>query len=170
MYCVGHKTIYLWGLGLSAVLFMVVGGLGVQQLHSSASGLSWTIGGLLLADTFLADLTVLPLSFSLCAEIPSGLLRTKSYVLARIAYFIINIASAVVTPYMLNPSAWDWGAKTGFLWGGLCVFGFLFTFFYVPEPKDLTVAELDALFERKISARKFQTVKVDFSEIVEGVS
>jgi SP family general alpha glucoside:H+ symporter-like MFS transporter len=35
----------------------------------------------------------------------------------------------------------------------------------IPEPKDRTTAELDLLFERKVSARKFSTAQVQLSEV-----
>lgn len=45
----------------------------------------------------------------------------------------------------------------------------MYTYFRVPEPAGRTFAELDILFERRISARKFTKTKVDaFEETVEG--
>lgn len=35
------------------------------------------------------------------------------------------------------------------------------TYFRLPEPKGLTYAELDVLFENKVSARKFRKVDAD---------
>lgn len=29
---------------------------------------------------------------------------------------IVGIITAVLTPYMLNPGAWDWSNFTGFFW------------------------------------------------------
>lgn len=29
---------------------------------------------------------------------------------------IIGIINSVLTPYMLNPTAWDWGNYAGFFW------------------------------------------------------
>ena len=43
-----------------------------------------------------------------------------------------------------------------------------YTYFRVPEPKGRTFAELDLLFERGVSARKFATTEVDvFDETVD---
>jgi SP family general alpha glucoside:H+ symporter-like MFS transporter len=47
----------------------------------------------------------------------------------------------------------------------LCI---IYTFFRLPEPSGRTFAELDVLFERGISARKFASTEVDvFHETVE---
>lgn len=44
----------------------------------------------------------------------------------------------------------------------------IYTYFRLPEPMGRTFAELDMLFERRVSARKFATTDVDvFDETVE---
>jgi SP family general alpha glucoside:H+ symporter-like MFS transporter len=62
---------------------------------------------------------------------------------------------------MLNPDAWNWKGKTGFFWRSLCFCCVVWTFFRLPEPKGRTFGELDVLFERGISARKFSSSIVD---------
>lgn len=62
---------------------------------------------------------------------------------------------------MLNPSAWNWGPKSGYLWAGTSVLGIVWTYFRLPEPKGRTYGELDILFEDRIPARKFASTKVD---------
>lgn len=62
---------------------------------------------------------------------------------------------------MLNPSQWDLGAKTGFLWGPICLLCFVWAYFRLPEFKGRSYYELDILFERKISARKFSSTTVE---------
>jgi SP family general alpha glucoside:H+ symporter-like MFS transporter len=62
---------------------------------------------------------------------------------------------------MLNPTAWNWKAKSGFFWAGLCFLCAVWTYFRLPEPKGRTYGELDILFENKISARKFKSTAVE---------
>ena len=45
--------------------------------------------------------------------------------------------------------------------GGICFLCIIYAYFRIPEPSGRTFAELDLLFERGISARKFATTKVD---------
>jgi SP family general alpha glucoside:H+ symporter-like MFS transporter len=97
---------------------------------------------------------------------------------------------------MLNPGAWNWGNFTGFFWvsfsnqplaawtqfddlhhsltftqAGICFLCIIYTYFRVPEPQGRSFAELDLLFERGVSARKFATTNVDvFDETVDGVT
>lgn len=42
--------------------------------------------------------------------------------------------------------------------GFLCI---IYTYFRVPEPRGRSFAELDLLFERKVSARNFASTRVD---------
>lgn len=77
---------------------------------------------------------------------------------------IVGIVNNVLTPYMLNPSAWNWQNYTGFFWGGICFMCCVYTYFRVPEPRGRTYAELDMLFEKKVSARKFESTTVDVFE------
>jgi MFS transporter, SP family, general alpha glucoside:H+ symporter len=57
----------------------------------------------------------------------------------------------------------------GFFWAGAAFLSIIYTYFRVPEPAGRTFAELDILFERGVSARKFKSTPVDaFDETVEG--
>jgi SP family general alpha glucoside:H+ symporter-like MFS transporter len=64
----------------------------------------------------------------------------------------------------VNPSAWNWGNYTGFFWAGLCALCCIYVYFRLPEPSGRSFAEMDLLFERKVSARKFATTHVDVFE------
>ena len=72
---------------------------------------------------------------------------------------IVAIICGVLTPYMLNPTAWNWGSKAGFFWGSFCVVATIWTWFRLPEGKNRTYAELDVLFEKRVPARKFKNYK-----------
>jgi MFS transporter, SP family, general alpha glucoside:H+ symporter len=164
----GRRTIYLWNLVLMLVIMVVVGALGVPQAESSKPAYAWAIGSLLLISSFIYNCSIGPLTNTLCSEIPSSLLRSKSIVLARWAYIVTTIVANTLTPYQLNPTAWNWSAKTGFFWAGGCLISTIFTYFYVPEPKDRTTAELDILFERKVPSRHFSKTPVNLTEAIYG--
>ncbi|KAK9244375.1 general substrate transporter [Lipomyces tetrasporus] len=155
----GRRTLYLTGMGIMFVLLLIIGGL--SFVPSSNTGAGWAIGSMLLVFTLVYDCTVGPVCYSLVAEIPSTRLRSKSIVLARDTYNIGCIVNNIITPYMLNPTAWNWKAKTAFFWAGVNGMLIVWTFFRLPEPKGLAYSELDVLFERKVSARKFRTTAVD---------
>ncbi|KFZ06821.1 hypothetical protein V501_07041 [Pseudogymnoascus sp. VKM F-4519 (FW-2642)] len=153
---VGRRTIYIYGLSILTVLLLLIG----LASFSNSTATPWAIGSLLLAYTFIYDTTVGPICYSLVSEMPSTRLKTKSIVLARCAYNIFGIVNGVITPYMLNPTAWNWKGKSGFFWAGLCFFCSVWSYFRLPEPKGRTYGELDDLFARGISARNFKGTAV----------
>ena len=44
---------------------------------------------------------------------------------------------------------------------GICFLCIIYTYFRVPEPAGRTFAEIDVLFEKGVSARKFATTDID---------
>lgn len=150
------------------VLLVLVGIFGVIRSYHPQAPYAYAIGSLLIISSFVYNCSIGPLTNTLCSEIPSSILRSKSIVLARWCYAVTTIIAGVLTPYQLNPTAWNWGAKTGFFWAGSCLLSVLFAYFFVPEPKDRTTAELDILFEKGVSARHFATTAVNLPDALYG--
>jgi MFS transporter, SP family, general alpha glucoside:H+ symporter len=159
---VGRRTLFLWGLYINTAIYFVIGGLGIPQ---GRSDLSWAIASLLVVNGFVCYVCIIPVIFVLAPEIPSTLLRSKSVPVGRFVYSVVNIAASILVSYQLNPSAWAWGAKSGFFWGVCAVFGVIITYFILPEIKDRTIAEIDLLFEKTVPARKFAKTQVNASEV-----
>jgi SP family general alpha glucoside:H+ symporter-like MFS transporter len=159
----GRRTLYFGGQAILLAILLVIGFTSLAGDSNSAA--SWAIGSMLLIYTFVYDSTVGPVCYSLVAELTSTRLRTKSVVLARNMYNITGISTNILTPRMLNPTAWNWGAKSAFFWAGTCFLCALWTFFRLPEPKGRTYGELDVLFERRIPARKFGKTVVSPDEV-----
>ncbi|KAI2778524.1 sugar transporter [Daldinia loculata] len=163
---IGRRTLYLYGLAGLFIMLLILGFLGLAPDRDAAS---LATGSIMLVWALCYQLTVGTVCYSLVAEISTRRLQIKTVVLGRILYNIVGIICGVLTPYMLNPSAWDWGNYAGFFWAGSCFLCFVYSYFRVPEPAGRTFAELDLLFEKKVSARKFASTNVDvFAEHVEG--
>ncbi|KAI1079788.1 putative MFS alpha-glucoside transporter [Whalleya microplaca] len=163
---IGRRTLYLYGLAALFTMLMILGFLGLASDRDAAS---LATGSIMLVWALCYQLTVGTVCYSLVAEISTRRLQIKTVVLGRMLYNVVSIICGVLTPYMINPSAWDWGNYAGFFWAGSCFLCFVYTYFRVPEPTGRTFAELDLLFENNISARKFSSTKVDvFAEHVES--
>lgn len=156
---VGRRTIYLYGLIVLFILLLITGFVGFAPASNKAA--PWVVGVMLLLMTLVYDLTVGPVCYCLVAEISSVRLRSKTIVLARAAYNIVGIFNNIVTPRMLVVTAWDWRAKAALFWAGSCALIIVWTYFRLPEPKGRTYAELDVLFERRVSARDFSKTSTD---------
>jgi SP family general alpha glucoside:H+ symporter-like MFS transporter len=115
----------------------------------------------LLFYTLVYDLTVGSICYSLVAQLSSTRLRSKTIVLAGNCFTISALVTNTLVPRMLNPSAWNWGAKIGYFWAGPCLLCFIWVFSCLPEPKDRSYTALNVLFEQGVSARKFSSTFVD---------
>lgn len=161
----GRRTIHFSGLCMQLILLVIVGSLS----FGPGTSYIWAIGAMLIIFTFVYDFTVGPVTYSLISELSSTRLKAKTIVLARAAYNASNIFVNVMTNYQLSDTAWNWGAKSAYFWAGTAFISAVWVFFRLPEPKGRTYAELDVLFEKKVSARKFASTKVDvFSHPVGG--
>ena len=160
MRVVGRRKLYLAGLLVSLIIMVVTGGVATRGDDAATQ---WIVGTMLILLTFVYDTTIGPVCYTLVAEIPSTRLRIKTVVLARVSYNLASIVANVLTPRMLNPTAWNWKGKACFLWAGTCLLMLIWAYFRLPEPKGLTYLELDILFEKKASARKFRQFQVNLA-------
>ncbi|KAJ5825036.1 Major facilitator superfamily domain general substrate transporter [Penicillium robsamsonii] len=165
---IGRRTLYLYGLCGLCTMLLIMGFLGlVPKTHKDQASLA--TGSMMLIWALFYQLTVGTVCFSLVAELSTRRLQIKTVVLGRNLYNIVAIICGVLTPYMLNPGAWNWGNYAGFFWGGICFLCIIYTYFRVPEPRGRSFAELDLLFERGVSARKFASTQVDvFDETIDS--
>ena len=146
---IGRRTLYLYGQYMMLVILILIGGLSIP---ATSSALGYASGALILVYTFVYDLTVGPVCYSLVAEIPSTRLRIKTVVLARNLYNLGGIFVNIIQPRMLNPTAWNWKGKTAFFWAGFCALSIVWTYFRLPEPKVCFTALLDNPPAKRVSS------------------
>ncbi|BEI90853.1 uncharacterized protein CcaverHIS019_0309230 [Cutaneotrichosporon cavernicola] len=161
---IGRRRLYVGGLACLCVALFVMGFLGLVPKAHRDSGAMAT-GAMMIIWAACYQLTVGSVCYSLVAELSTRRLQIKTVVIGRMAYNIIAIICNILTPYMLNESAWNWGNFAGFFWGGSCFLSLVYAYFRIPEPRGRTFAEIDVLFERKVPARKFESTKVDPFEV-----
>ena len=105
----------------------------------------------------VGGLGIWPCSYVIGAETSSLHLRAKAQ---GIGWFTAGASSAIfgfTLPFAFNVDQGNLSAKTGFIYTGLCSIALVVTFYYVPEMKGRTPAEIDRMFELEIPARKFET-------------
>jgi SP family general alpha glucoside:H+ symporter-like MFS transporter len=104
-----------------------------------------------------------PTCFTIVGETPSGRVRAQTVVLGRAIYVVGQIIIQQLNPRMINSTgdAWDWGARAGLFYFGLCCIWAVWIWFFLPETMNRSFAELDYLFKKKTPARKFKTAPID---------
>ncbi|KAF4420962.1 General alpha-glucoside permease [Colletotrichum fructicola] len=154
---VGRATLYMSGLTFLFFCNIVIGGLGFTKDAKAQIA----IGVILVVSTLVNMVTVGPVCYPIVAETPSGRLRYKTIVIGRFVYNVTGIVEHTLTPRMISPIGWNWGAKAGLFYAGTNLVCNTWCYFRLPETKDRTFGELDILFENKIPARKFKYTTVD---------
>lgn len=163
---IGRRALYVWGLGILALIMLVVA---IMASVSLSKGSSFGQAGLVLVWLLSYYLTVGPVCYAIIAEIPASNVRNKSICLSRISYYFSQVIGNVIYPYMINPTEANWHGKTGYFFAGTGLIFFVWAFIRLPETKDRTFEELDILFANKVKAREFRSYIVDpYSETIEG--
>lgn len=65
---------------------------------------------------------------------------------------------------MLNPTGGNLAGKSGYVWFGTATACLIVAYFQLPEMRGRSYRELDILFHRRASARKFSCTEVDLGE------
>ncbi|KAK4553811.1 hypothetical protein LTR86_008986 [Recurvomyces mirabilis] len=159
----GRATIYMSGnLGMM-MLLVVIGGLA----FSSSQHAQVAIAILFVVSTLINLISTGPGCYPIVAETPSGRLRYKTIAIGRVVYNLTGIVQSCLTPRMVSPVGWGWGAKTALFYAGTNLICNIWCWFRLPETKDRTFGEIDLLFENRVPARKFVSTSVDqFSDHV----
>jgi SP family general alpha glucoside:H+ symporter-like MFS transporter len=111
-----------------ALVLFVIGGLGfVKPTYSGYQSTVYAIGSLLIALDFIYNATLGPKCCTLIGEISSTRLS--------LAYQIMNIICGIIVPRMLSPISWNWGTKSGVLWGARAMFSTIYCYSRLPETK-----------------------------------
>ncbi|OBT53462.1 hypothetical protein VE04_06246 [Pseudogymnoascus sp. 24MN13] len=169
---VGMPTDMIYNMNVGATCMAFVGTLvswfgimpyfGRRKIYmGNVIAVGYTQSALCLVWTFTFQLSIGQLGWAIRAEVGSTCLRQKTICLARNAYYIADVVGGVLQPYFMNPTEWNLKGYTGFIWGPTCFILAVWAYFRLPETKGRTFDELDVLFGKRISARKFASYKVD---------
>lgn len=149
---VGRRKIYMYGMGSLTALLLLIGFL---SLAGSIKSVAIFQASLTLAWAFVYHLSIGQLGWAIPAEVGSTRLRQKTVCLGRIAFYIVNIFSKIVEPFLINPTKLNLKGYTGLFWAITALLTTIWCFYRLPETKDRTFEDLDILFERKVPTRKF---------------
>ena len=162
---IGRRSLYLYGCATMGCCLLIMGGVSTI----GTAGANWAVGGMLLGWSVCYQFTIGTVCFSLITEMPSRRLLIKTVNIGRASYNLAHICLDSFTPFMINPSAWNWGGLTAFFWAGFNVICCIWIFFRLPEPSGLTYAELDKLFDERVPARQFKKTHVDVFALAEQI-
>jgi SP family general alpha glucoside:H+ symporter-like MFS transporter len=157
----GRRDIYNVGLGLLAVLMILVGIIDCLPNYANRPGLAWAQAGLLLFWNFTFDFSIGPVCYVYISEVSATKVRAKTIAVATAVQAVAAIVTTVAIPYMINPDQANMRGKIGFFFGGLSALSLIWSYFRVPETKDRSYEELDIMFARNIKTREFKYYHID---------
>ncbi|RSH91961.1 hypothetical protein EHS25_009331 [Saitozyma podzolica] len=152
----GRRPLFFWGMiGCAAVNLAV----GFSSLANTQAA-RWSEAAFTIIYNFVYQVGIGPLGYVIFAEVGSAKLRSKTVGIGIFVNSLCGMIANIVIPYLVNPDEANLGGKVGFIFGGLGLIGSVWAWVYIPETKYRTVDELDALFEARISPRKFHKTDV----------
>ncbi|KAI0951244.1 hypothetical protein AcW1_008337 [Taiwanofungus camphoratus] len=158
----GRRFIFNWTMFALTIVLLLIGFLAIP---TNNQGARWAIAVFTLVYNFIYQTGIGPLGYVIYSEVPSAKLRSKTVGIGILTNSLCTMVTTIVIPYLVNPDEANLGGKVGFIFGGLSAFGTIWAWFYIPETKNRTVDEIDMLFERGVSPRKFASHKFGEEEI-----
>lgn len=148
---------YLTGIALMGLFMLIIGIIGTINTDKQAIA----IGVMLVIIRITFKVTLGPACYTIVAETPSSRVRGQSMVIGRAGYVAGGIIMNQLKPRMLNADGWGWGAKSGYFFLGFDIAFFIYLFFYLPETRNRTTAEIEYLFQKRVPCRKFKKYEID---------
>ncbi|KAK8087744.1 hypothetical protein PG997_002705 [Apiospora hydei] len=116
---------------------------------------AWLAVALMLSVILVCGVGVWPASYAIAGETSALLLRSPTQGLGGVMEHLLSAVMAIVLPYIYNSDAGNLGAKTAFVYTGLCAFALAATWLCVPELKGRSMMHIDHMFEMKLPTRQF---------------
>lgn len=157
----GRRSTSLVGMSILTLLLFLIGILDI--LPATRAGKTAPVYGqvtCIIIFAFIYLSTIGPIGFALFAEISSPRLRSRTVALGIVVQNLFGVLMNIVVPLLINPDAANLKGKIGFIFGGTSAASVIWIFFRIPETAHRSFEELDWLFERRVSARKFKRVGI----------
>ncbi|KAH7347300.1 general substrate transporter [Plectosphaerella cucumerina] len=157
---IGRRPLALATFTIIFAIDLTVGVLGFFD-YTNKINVSRAIASLCMLFSFFFAAGFGPLNYVVSSEIPTARLRNKTSSCSFLTVAIFSTIVNYVLPYIAQPDAGNLGPKTYLIFAGWMAGCLVITFFYLPETKGRTPAELDIMFAARVPARAFKHYKCD---------
>lgn len=134
---------------------VIWGAMGVSGFWKG-SVVAYFTAGCLIAIIVICGMGCWPAGYAIMGETSSLRLRAKTQAIGGVAQQASSVLMSFVLPYVFNPDAGNLGAKTGFVYLGLCSMAVVVCWIFLPEMKGRTLMEIDQMFNLRLPARQFK--------------
>ncbi|KAH8691541.1 general substrate transporter [Talaromyces proteolyticus] len=150
----GRRTLALSSFVVLFIIDMVVGGVAFADQTSPIVAKITAAFCLMFGFFFAAGFG--PLTYIISSEMPTARLRNKTGALTFMSVSLFNMVVTFVLPYIANADEANLAAKTYLIFGGWMLGCIIITYFCLPETKGRSPAELDEMFNARVSTRNFR--------------
>ncbi|KAK9473862.1 general substrate transporter [Dipodascopsis tothii] len=176
----GRRPVLLWGAVGMCVSQFLVAILGTTTTSQDAEGniivhnVAAQKAAIAFICIFIASFAASwgPVAWVVTGEIYPLKFRAKALSMTTATNWLLNWAIAYMTPYLVDygPGNANLQSKIFFIWGGCCFICIAFVYFFIYETKNLTLEQVDELYNEVPSARQSVGWKptITFTEIQEA--
>jgi len=145
---IGRRRLLLIGAAGMMVCEYIVAIVGVTVSSTNIAGQHVLIAFVCIYIAFFAS-TWGPIAWVVIGEIFPLNIRGKAMSMSAASNWLFNFAIGFATPYMVDslPGDAHLGSKVFFIWGTTCLGCLLFTYFFIPETKGLSLEQVDILYQ-----------------------
>lgn len=140
---------------------------GVSMAPTTKNSANIALLAFMITWSMLYTATVGCYGWAVAQEIAAQATRPKTISFVLICQQLTALLLSSVFPYFINPDELSWGGKVMFLFVGAELFIIGGLYFFQPETKNRSNAEIDALYANKVSPRKFKNFVIVDGQIVE---
>lgn len=142
---------------------------GVSMAPTTNSAATIALIGFMLTWSMLYTATVGCYGWAVAQETATQATRPKTISFVLICQQLTALLLSSVFPYFINPDELNWGGKVMFLFVGAELFIMAGLYFFQPETKNRSNADIDALYASKVSPRNFADFDVVDGQVVEKI-
>lgn len=149
----GRRPLALTGMSLLLIIDIIAGGL---AFNSSDRNSALVIAAVSFIFNFVWAASFYSLSNVLPSEIATMKLRNYTMAYTIGCSYVTAVVTTLAVPQLVSADAGNLGAKTYLIFGG-CMAGIItFVYFFVPETRNRTFAEIDEMYDAKIPMRHWR--------------
>ena len=153
---IGRRPVAIIGMSVLMIIDFIAGGL---AFYLDSNDVPLAIASLSFIFNVVWAASFYCLSLTLPTEIPTPRLRnlTASYTLG--CAYTTAVITTFAVPQLVSADAANLGAKTYLVFGCCVAIVLAFYYFFLPETAGRTFAEIDEMYENKVSPRKWKKYK-----------
>ncbi|KAK2463563.1 hypothetical protein APHAL10511_004314 [Amanita phalloides] len=143
----GRRSLLLIGAVGMTVCEFIVAIIGVTISTNNIAGQHVLIAFVCIYIAFFAS-TWGPIPWVIIGEIFPLQMRAKAISLSTASNWLWNFGITYATPYLVNVQKGSAGlqSKVFFIWGSTCACCFVFTYFFIPETKGLSLEQINEMY------------------------